>query len=333
MGQRIEWLDSLKFFLIYSVLLGHVFTTYKSVGIDPFDNFLCRGIYIFHMPLFMILSGHFSKKIYNGLSYIKDRIMQLLVPTFVFYSICYILGWQGHNVWFLPCLLICNLLIYIYIYIFENTLGLQRYRCIILPLLLLIGIPLFIHIPFISQYKVGFMLPFFSIGLWLDISKLFNKRLTICLGILFLFILQFYKKDYLWYYSPESWLNYKDIVNGNLAFNVENFSCFFVRIIAGFVGSCFIISLFGILSKFPKVLLGKNIGKYTLQIYLIQTLLLEHNFAHYHLSANFTWWFTVIVAPIIAFVFILLCLCIIKLVEKVKWLDILCFGNYKKYYK
>lgn len=61
-------LDALKMFLIICVIMGHVslLDGFRDIGLpkyyDKLTQGLTRGIYAFHMPLFVLLSGHFTKK-------------------------------------------------------------------------------------------------------------------------------------------------------------------------------------------------------------------------------------------------------------------------------
>ena len=58
--ERIYYWDNLKFILIAFVALGH----FVEVQINDFSNF--KGaflfIYLFHMPLFVFITGFFLKK-------------------------------------------------------------------------------------------------------------------------------------------------------------------------------------------------------------------------------------------------------------------------------
>lgn len=69
--------DNIKFILIFIVVLGHYCGRYT-------ESFLLNGIYTFiysfHMPLFIFLSGYFSKKIEN--QRIKD-VKDLLIPYII----------------------------------------------------------------------------------------------------------------------------------------------------------------------------------------------------------------------------------------------------------
>lgn len=60
-SKRIEWLDALKGFAIIAVVLGHILLGYtENDAFGEYNEFFCRlkdWIYIWHMPLFICLSG------------------------------------------------------------------------------------------------------------------------------------------------------------------------------------------------------------------------------------------------------------------------------------
>lgn len=60
-AERNIRLDSLKFCLILLVIVGHVFSqpTFRNVEVC---QWIWKWIYLFHMPLFVFLSGYFSRK-------------------------------------------------------------------------------------------------------------------------------------------------------------------------------------------------------------------------------------------------------------------------------
>ena len=63
-----KW-DILKFFLVFLVVLGHAAEFFKAKS--DFMNTLLLLIYSFHMPLFIFISGLFSKKTINEKRYSK----------------------------------------------------------------------------------------------------------------------------------------------------------------------------------------------------------------------------------------------------------------------
>ncbi len=52
-------LDNLKGFVIFTVVLGHTFEWYRPTSL--LMKFTHDLIYQFHMPLFIFISGYFSK--------------------------------------------------------------------------------------------------------------------------------------------------------------------------------------------------------------------------------------------------------------------------------
>ena len=74
MMNRLYWIDSLKFFGIYLVVLGHC--TFLTEKLDMF-------IYLFHMPLFYLISGFLSHKDKRDFSEIlRSSVKRFLVPYF-----------------------------------------------------------------------------------------------------------------------------------------------------------------------------------------------------------------------------------------------------------
>lgn len=66
---REKWIDTLKGIAIFLVVLGHVLDGFIDSGFQYNGNFevnVFRGIYIFHMPLFMAISGYVFALAYQG---------------------------------------------------------------------------------------------------------------------------------------------------------------------------------------------------------------------------------------------------------------------------
>lgn len=92
MGGRMQKWDILKCFLIFLVVLGHVADFYTKDSQAMKNLYLL--IYSFHMPLFIFVSGLFSKKTVNEKK--KDRIFGYLslyltikIIFFAYYAIAY----------------------------------------------------------------------------------------------------------------------------------------------------------------------------------------------------------------------------------------------------
>lgn len=78
MSERIQKWDILKFFLMFCVVLGH-FADYHADESDAMKS-LFLFIYSFHMPLFIFVSGLFSKRMINEKRW--DKILGYLVLYF-----------------------------------------------------------------------------------------------------------------------------------------------------------------------------------------------------------------------------------------------------------
>lgn len=72
--QRLHWIDALKGFAIFCVVLGHCLQEYPAT-IHIHNQY----IQAFIMPLFMMISGYLSANIV-GIPPLKKRAIQLLIP-------------------------------------------------------------------------------------------------------------------------------------------------------------------------------------------------------------------------------------------------------------
>ena len=83
MKERILYIDRLKGFGIFLVVIGHLI---QNNVIDGTSNTLFSVIYSFHMPFFFFLSGYVAYKTtkINSLTtiplYIKNKAIALLIP-------------------------------------------------------------------------------------------------------------------------------------------------------------------------------------------------------------------------------------------------------------
>lgn len=88
-GDRIAYWDIAKAVAIFCVVWGHCLQNMTSDTNYWLTDTLCKFIYAFHMPLFMIISGYFA---YSSLfkpitKTIKKKIIQLLVPSVAWYLV------------------------------------------------------------------------------------------------------------------------------------------------------------------------------------------------------------------------------------------------------
>ena len=110
MGKRDYSLDTLKFILIVFVVFGHVLEEFGTTG----NLGTARAmIYCFHMPVFVFLSGYFSKNA-NPQKLVKS----LLLPFFIFNTLYALLIAKSYNIlkpeyvfWYLLSLFFWRLMI------------------------------------------------------------------------------------------------------------------------------------------------------------------------------------------------------------------------------
>lgn len=81
LNQRDYWYDNAKALLIILVVVGHLTTTDIAPAREWVDN-LARFIYFFHMPVFMMISGRFSRGRVQRREYGK-AISQILIPYLI----------------------------------------------------------------------------------------------------------------------------------------------------------------------------------------------------------------------------------------------------------
>ncbi|MNW30622.1 Acyltransferase family protein [compost metagenome] len=83
MKPRDAYFDNLKWLLVLLVVVGHLIEPLpNNTALQP----LYLTIYTFHIPLFVMVSGYFSKQLDNS-KYTTRVISQLVVPYFIFESL------------------------------------------------------------------------------------------------------------------------------------------------------------------------------------------------------------------------------------------------------
>lgn len=79
MNSRNYYFDNAKFFLICMVILGHCIA---RLGSGEIENAVDASVYFFHMPVFIFISGYFSKK--TDFQKFKKTIIKLCEALIVF---------------------------------------------------------------------------------------------------------------------------------------------------------------------------------------------------------------------------------------------------------
>ena len=79
--ERDYYFDNLKAVLIFLVVLGHFLLPIHDNAVLVI---LKRLIYVFHMPLFVFVSGYFAKTIYHNGTFNFKRILYLIKAYILF---------------------------------------------------------------------------------------------------------------------------------------------------------------------------------------------------------------------------------------------------------
>ncbi len=172
MKSRDPFFDNLKFILIVLVVFGHFCFEYRD---NATMKALMNAIYTFHMPLFIFISGYFSKSIKQ---HRLDDITKVLIPFFVLEVINLIYTKVTHlgtgNIsfffptyqnWYLLSLFFWRLLIPYFSFI-------SKIKGIIIAIFISViagGIQQFGE--FLSLYHTLYFLPIFVIGYYTDDIK------------------------------------------------------------------------------------------------------------------------------------------------------------------
>ncbi|MBQ0006880.1 MAG: acyltransferase family protein [Alistipes sp.] len=284
MSRRIEYLDFLKFFAIFSVLLGHS-TEQMSANLF-WDHPLWEFIYSYHMPLFMFLCGFFFrsslKKPFGQMTAVKLR--QLGVPSLTAFAIdCLLLFCLGttaiadlcefsfagfiNSVWFLKCVLFCYLIMYPMCKLVRNDIAASLTASALITL-----------IPGCDIVNLNFMLPMFCLGMvcgnHLDSIEKHRRWLLLLSVVLFSVLLCFWSGRLTVYMVPTKTI---DFASGSVDWH--NLLITLYRLAIGMAGTMtfFLLArpVYGWLSKFSFAQTLCRIGGATLGIYFLQTFLLE----------------------------------------------------------
>ncbi len=283
------------------------------------------------MPLFMTIVGYFSNSLLklSLREVVIKKGRQLLLPALssgiiLLFIECYSGGVKSgiklylYSFWFLKSAFLCCILFY-----FANKYFKHKIVGIIFTLLLsqIIGI-----------FQLYIMYPCFIFGTFInqniDKIKAQSKILIFFFGTIFILFLLFWDASF--WDIPQKIIIIKSLPDTTAAYSyIYKIS---YRIIIGFVGTIFFISLFEYLSNhiaFPQQL--KYIckfGKDTLGIYLLQTFILEIILQHFIKFDGYDFCiFNFIIAPIISIFILFICLWVISLIEKSTLMSLIILGK------
>ena len=272
--KRTAYFDNAKAILIYLVVLGHLLSGYLNQ--NHYLDTLYLAIYLFHMPAFILISGHFSKKI-KSLGDIKKISKTLLIPYIIFqilYSLYYkeVFG-DGveidffeprYALWFLLSMIMWKIMLWIFS-------GHKAMIFVSIFVSLIVGYISDVN-EWLSLSRTFFFFPFFLIGYHLErenFAKMKNKwniRVSILLAIgLVLFVYLYGDTGWKeWFFGR---IPYQEISNG--IFETGAISRIFIYVLM-------MISTYIFLTLVPK---GNqrytSIGTKTLCVYLLHLFIIR----------------------------------------------------------
>lgn len=204
--ERTHYYDNLKGILILLVVFGHVISPVKDNGKEEF-NYIYKIIYLFHMPLFILISGVFSKDKYSIIELFSKLFFPLLFFQIIYsleeyiindipFNLKYFLIEPFSILWYLASLLSWRML-----FMFFQP----RKSFIILLILVLISCLIgrigYFNL-FFSLSRTFFFLPFFYLGFsiknisFTDVVFFCKKYRYIYLGCLLIALVIFFQLSY-----------------------------------------------------------------------------------------------------------------------------------------
>lgn len=330
-GKRIEYLDLVKLFTIYLVILGHVI--HRMVDGYTVGGSLYDFIYSFHMPLFMLLSGYFVNTATLQkplLPFLRTKSLQLLLPAIsctiivclYLYAIREYTDFRDEiigNSWFLKTLFSCYVLFYLLKKTALNDWFLMVVSCIGLFL-----------IPHATSLQVNLLFPYFWGGYMLRKYDVFGEIMFSrkwALVFIGLFVLA---------YSLQLYWKIPNYIPISVQTLPECWNLIVFRYIVSFLGSLSVICGISVLYEWGQsyIIVSRiaYFGRWTLGVYVLQNVIVENifpDFFAWYVGSEFL--LDAVIAPLLAFVFSVLCLYLIHILSKNRVADLLLFGG--QYYK
>lgn len=204
MKKRLYLLDNVKLLLIFLVILGHVIENFTT------RNLIYKFIYVFHMPMFVLISGYTFKNYIISLNH-KEIFKKTLFIYYFFQIFYYVLVNRNINIlsilmvpyrhlWFLFSLYCWSILVF---FLQKRN----KYKVIVFSFIASIAVG---YVPFqLSFLSIGrtiVFFPFFLIGFHTTQQNFLrlkdNKTVTIIIFslslLVFLLSCQFIPNEILW---------------------------------------------------------------------------------------------------------------------------------------
>lgn len=337
--KRLITFDAIRCLAIFLVIWGHCIGDLSSCNVA--DHSIYRIIYSFHMPLFMMISGYFANSSMGMpfFFFIKKKFRQLIYPCLTVGCIIWLYlevtnSFSYHrdyvsiialiedfywfsDFWFLKCCFICYFLTYLGI---KSRIK-EKYWIVITLLFSQCVAPFF----------VSFMYPCFLLGMKLHDNDTLKQRIIHYQWvIIFTFVIM------LCFYSSDMWNNShgipKGIIYAEYSVWIKIALSRFFRLLIGIIGALsfytIFIQVFNSTRQSKLTNLLADWGKYTLEVYILQAVLLEKVIATYlQLDYIAPFVYNFVVTPLLAFVILFILIILTKTFYKIPKLGVILFGR------
>lgn len=282
------------------------------------------------MPLFMTIVGFFSvgslKKSFWAT--IRKKIIQLIIPGIVFgVIICLIMKYMVastiidtllFSIWFLKCTFLCYI-------VFLCSHFFKKRSLVYLVLTALLSQVVF-------TYQFNLMYPCFLFGVLLNYrwESVRSNALKIAIGSGLIFVIMLIPWNSSFWQIPSGGIYPVSKLWQLTSFIGE----FYYRMALGFVGSLFFITFCQCVCMWlsNNILIGhfSKIGRETLGIYLLQTIVVETLIWRWlKFDSVDSLLFSIIIAPIISIIVLYLCLIMTRFLRKNRLTALLFLGETK----
>ena len=265
---RDKSIDFIKGMLMWCVVYGHTINVFLG-GIPHSPIWSHTFVRTFDMPFFMILSGYFLRKSLarkSAWSVTVNRIMMIFVPI-VIWSLILGHGNVFNSYYFLWAVLVSGM---ICIVAHQIRCGVPGLAGQILELVVLVGCVIALHVIRVP-WNLFYLFPFFVVGYYAsDVNFNLSKRWYVIFVMVFVAGLCFWSGRYTpWHTDALAW-----------RVNLGVIWIYAYRFALGIVGVVVMKKFFDILRGLAGVEsfvvnVIAEVGKETLALYILQTILLE----------------------------------------------------------
>lgn len=333
---RNEFVDIIKGQLILLVCLGHAiqFVMYNNIG--HFDDQVFKAIYMFHMPLFMCISGYLSNNSIvnkNNLRTLAVKMRTYLLPT-VTWSLL-LLGYSylsgrhtAQNIGLAQLFFNDLLSKYWFLWTLAESycLFFLAYKFFSRPIPILILAYLFmLFMPDVSHlYYLKYMFPYFSFGFYVHKYRvdMLNQQLIFALFVFS--VLGSVVCYFEWGYDTY-------IYTSQMRLSADNIYNIALRYAAGFIVSAAfaLLSYMGTMSIWKQMsYLFSAFGKNSMQVYILQTIVFSAVYKLYGGASLGNWYIQrIAAASLVGCAVAVACLLAGKATEKVSVLNLLLYGR------